>query len=36
MDMDRVRKLVGEFAGILDDKERPRTLERLIKKTRLR
>jgi hypothetical protein len=33
MDLDRVRKIVGEFASILDDTERPKALERLIERT---
>lgn len=33
MDLDRVRRLVSEFAAILDDNERPRNLERLIART---
>ena len=35
MNLVRIRKLVGEFAALLDDEERPRTLEHLIKKTAL-
>lgn len=35
MDLDRVRRLVSEFAAILDDDERPRDLERLIARTGL-
>lgn len=34
MDLHRVRRVVAEFARVLDDDERPRTLERLIEKTR--
>jgi hypothetical protein len=36
IDIDRVRRVVGEFAQVLDDNERPQTLERLIEKTRPR
>ena len=32
MHLDRVRRTVAEFAALLDDEERPRTLERLIRK----
>jgi hypothetical protein len=34
IDVARVRKTVGEFARLLDDAERPRTLEMLLEKTR--
>lgn len=32
MDVDRVRRVVKQFADVLDDVERPETLERLIRK----
>ena len=35
MDLARVRALVGEFAALLDDDERPKALDRLIAKTGL-
>ena len=32
MDMDRVRRIVKQYADVLDDDERPQALERLIRK----
>jgi hypothetical protein len=34
MDLERVQTVVNDFAALLDDVERPRTLERLIAKVR--
>lgn len=34
MNLDRVRSVVAQFAGVLDDQERPMALERLIRKVR--
>ena len=36
MDLARIRALVGEFAALLDDDERPKTLDRLFAKTGLK
>lgn len=33
MDLDRVRRIIGEFAAALEDVERPAILERLIQRT---
>jgi hypothetical protein len=35
IDVGRVREVVGQFAAVLDDLERPQTLERLIRKAGL-
>jgi uncharacterized nucleotidyltransferase DUF6036 len=35
MNLARIRMVVGEFAALLDDEERPRLLDRLIAKTGL-
>ena len=35
MDLGRVRALVAEFAAMLDDAERPQTLDRLLLKVGL-
>jgi hypothetical protein len=32
MDLERVKTVVGEYATLLDDEERPRILAELIKK----
>ena len=34
IDIDRVRRIVGEFAHVLEDNERLQTLERLLENTR--
>ena len=35
MDLARIRRIVGEFAAVLEDEARPRALEALIRKTGL-
>jgi hypothetical protein len=35
MDLDRVRRTVGEFAAVLEDADRPKALEALLRKTGL-